>query len=47
MKHYSQNQEDIAIQNYFQGYTGKLLSIGENDGDEKCEKHVMVVTLKG
>lgn len=32
MKHYSQNQEDIAIQNYFQGYIGKLLSIGENDG---------------
>lgn len=32
MKHYSQNQEDIAIQKYFQGYIGKLLSIGENDG---------------
>jgi FkbM family methyltransferase len=32
MKNYSQNQEDIIVQNYFQGYIGKLLSIGENDG---------------
>ena len=32
MNHYSQNNEDIIIQNYFQGFTGRLLSIGENDG---------------
>jgi FkbM family methyltransferase len=32
MNHYSQNKEDIVIQNYFAGYVGRLLSIGENDG---------------
>ena len=32
MKKYSQNSEDIAIRNYFNGYVGRLLSIGENDG---------------
>ena len=32
MNHYSQNKEDIVIQNYFNGYVGRLLSIGENDG---------------
>ena len=32
MNHYSQNSEDIVIQNYFAGYVGRLLSIGENDG---------------
>jgi len=32
MKNYSQNREDVVVQNYFQGYIGKLLSIGENDG---------------
>lgn len=32
MKSYSQNREDIFILNYFNGKTGTLLSIGENDG---------------
>jgi FkbM family methyltransferase len=32
MNHYSQNNEDIVIQNYFNGFIGRLLSIGENDG---------------
>lgn len=32
MTKYSQNTEDIAIRNYFNGYIGRLLSIGENDG---------------
>ena len=32
MNHYSQNNEDIIIQNYFKDFTGRLLSIGENDG---------------
>lgn len=29
---YSQNQEEKHITNYFKGFTGTLLSIGENDG---------------
>lgn len=32
MRKYSQNSEDTVIQKYFEGYTGRLLSIGENDG---------------
>lgn len=31
-KKYSQNNEDLHIVNYFNGKTGTLLSIGENDG---------------
>lgn len=29
---YSQNSEDAIIESYFTGFTGTLLSIGENDG---------------
>lgn len=29
---YAQNGEDILIQNYFEGYIGNILSLGENDG---------------
>lgn len=33
MKSYSQNFEDQFITDYFKGFTGTLLSIGENDGE--------------
>lgn len=29
---YSQNQEELHITNYFKGFTGSLLSVGENNG---------------
>lgn len=29
---YSQREEEIVILNYFEGFTGHLLSLGENDG---------------
>jgi len=29
---YSQNKEDLAVEKFFDGYIGTLLSIGENDG---------------
>lgn len=32
MNTYSQNKEDLQIQEYFKGRTGTLLSVGENDG---------------
>lgn len=32
MKKYSQNDEDFILSNYFKGFKGNLLSIGENDG---------------
>jgi FkbM family methyltransferase len=32
MKTYSQNQEDLKAAGYFDGLTGTLLSVGENDG---------------
>lgn len=32
MKSYSQSQEDLIILDYFDGFIGKLLSVGENDG---------------
>lgn len=32
MNSYSQNKEDVSIQNYFDDFVGTLLSIGENDG---------------
>lgn len=32
MNSYSQNREDLFVAEYFNGYKGTLLSIGENDG---------------
>lgn len=32
MESYSQNKEDLQVKEYFEGRTGTLLSVGENDG---------------
>lgn len=42
MRSYSQNQEDLTILSYFNGKTGTLLSIGENDGSTFSNARLLI-----
>jgi hypothetical protein len=39
---YSQNQEDLFVLNYFKGYTGNLLSVGENNGTDLSNAKLLI-----
>lgn len=42
MKSYSQNGEDLIILDYFKGFKGTLLSIGENDGTTFSNSRLLI-----